>query len=349
MKISNIKIQMFQQRSFCTIAFIILNLSIVTWALYAEGSKIAIESSVDRSKITIGDLIKYTVTVTRDESVKVQLPGLAENLGGFEIRDYHVYEPQKQDGKLIDKVEYTISTFDIGEFEIPPLTIFYTLPGDTTRQALRTEPIKIVVESVKPSEAGDIKDIKPQVEVPRNWRRIILFASAGVLVVLLILGVIYYLKKRRAGEPLFPAKPEILRPPHEVAFEELEQLKNSDLLQKGEIKLYYIRISDIIRRYIEGRYQIPAIEMTTTDLLQNMHQAEIDEGHIQLVQQFLELCDLVKFAKYIPTDEENVAILQQAYTIVDQTKWVEEAEPVAESAEAVMENGGSSPEEAQEI
>ena len=340
---------MFQQRSFCTNVALVLLLGIVASRLYAEDSKVAIESSVDRSKITIGDLIKYTVTVTRDEDVMVQLPGLAKNLGGFEIRDYQVHEPQKHDGKLIDKVEYLISTFDTGEFEIPPLTIFYTIPGDTTRQALCTEPIKIVVESVKPSEAGDIKDIKPQVEVPRNWRRIVFLASAGLLVVLLIVAVSYYIKKRRAGESLFPAKIEIPRPPHEIAYEELEQLKNSDLLENGEIKLYYIRVSEIVRRYIEGRYQIVAIEMTTAELMENIRQADIDAELIQLLEEFLDLCDLVKFAKYVPTGEEDVAILQQAYTIVDRTKWIEEveveptaeAETVVESDEALIENDSS--------
>src|SRR4030042_871365 len=109
-------------------------------------------SEVDKSRITIGDLILYTVTVTHDEWVKPELPGLAANLGGFEIRDYNVHEPEKLKGLVVSTVDYTISTFLTGEFEIPPLTIAYTTTADTTRYFLSTEPIKITVESMKPSE-----------------------------------------------------------------------------------------------------------------------------------------------------------------------------------------------------
>jgi len=295
-------------------------LSLIVTTLLAQGGHISVESKVDKDRITIGDLIKYTVSVTRDKDLKVEMPGLGANLGAFEIRDYNVFDPQEIDGKIVEKVEYTISTFETGEFEIPPLTIRYAVPGDTTRREIKTEKIKIFVESLKPSEAGDIKDIKGPVDLKRDLRGLIYILSAAVAAVLIGLFVFYYIKKRKSGEGLIPKKIEPPRPAHEVAYEELEKLKNSDLLERGLIKEFYIELSDIIRRYIEGRYFITAMELTTTELIEKLQTANLDQFDIDLIGEFLDLCDLVKFAKYIPSDEENGKALEQAYQIVDRTK-----------------------------
>jgi len=312
---------------------------------FSGKGKVSIESSVDRSRITIGDLITYTVKITRDPDVKVELPGLAANLGQFEIRDYKVHEPRKEKGKIIDQFDYIISTFDIGEFEIPPLSIFYTLPGDTIRQELKTQAIKIVVESLKPSEEGDIRDIKDPLELPRDWGPIIWAAAISLGVLAAGFGVFYYLR-RRARRVLAPEKVEPPRPPHEVAYEALEQLRQSDLLARGEIKLFYIHISEIIRRYVEGRYGIDAMEMTTTELLERLRQDTMPEEHVLLVQEFLEACDLVKFAKYIPTEEENERALSLAFEIVDRTKPMPVEETLSEQrVHSATEVTAESPEE----
>ena len=84
-----------------------------------------------------------------------------ENLGGFEIRDYNQYQPRSEKEKIVHQVDYIISTFDVGDFDIPPVEIGYKIQPDTVEKILKTENIKIVVESVKPSEDGDIRDIKP--------------------------------------------------------------------------------------------------------------------------------------------------------------------------------------------
>ena len=105
----------------------------------AQEPQISISSKVDKSLIHIGDLIRYTIIVTHDRDVRVEMPGLGTNLGGFEIRDYDVEESRKQDGLIVSEVNYKISTFFTGEFEIPPLTVLYYTKGDSTVKALSTE------------------------------------------------------------------------------------------------------------------------------------------------------------------------------------------------------------------
>jgi len=310
---------------------------------FGQPGSISLESKVDRAKITIGDRIIYTILITRDEQVTVELPEFGANLGAFEILDYNDPEPQKLNGNIVQTRQYTVSTFDIGEYEIPPVTIRYSTTGDTTWKELSTEKIKIEVESLKPSEAGDIRDIKPPLELKRDYKNLIRMAIVIVCLLLIALLIYYFIKRRRAGKSLLPLRTKPPRPAHEVALEELDKLVQSDLLKKGKVKQFYIIISEIIRRYIEGRYKLIAIEMTTTQLIQNMQVENIEPSIIDIVAEFLHRCDFVKFAKYIPRDEENEDNIQQAYEIVHRTKIVfetivpEEKAPESVSQENALE------------
>lgn len=296
---------------------------IFLWQIaYTGDNSISIDSRVDKSKITIGDLITYTVEVTRSPEIKLKSPELAANLGAFEIRDYSVQEPKSEGGQIVDRVDYVISTFDVGEFEIPPLVYYYFFPGDTTRHELKTEEIRVVVESLKPSESGDIRDIKSPLALPKDYRKLIIWSSLAVALLVLLAISIYVWRRHKAGKGILPTKVEPPRPAHEIALEALEALQAGSLLADGEIKEYYVRMSDIIRRYIEGRYFIVALELTTFELIKDLRTADVDPQHVDLFQNFLDFCDLVKFAKLIPTASEHESILQQAFTVVENTKLV---------------------------
>ena len=316
----------------------LIALGVVFGFLWADEPQISLSSGVDKSRITIGDLITYTVEVTHDKNVKVEMPGMGANLGGFEIRDYRVHEPKIKGDKQISRWDYVISTFFTGEFEIPPLTITYTTPGDSTAKTLTTDKITIVVESVKPSEAGDIRDIKPPVEIPSNlWQQVRWFVVCGGLIGLAILGYVFY-RRWKAGKGLL-LRETPPRPPHEVALERLDILKDSDLLEKGEIKPFYSELSEIIRQYIEGRYYMVAMEMTTTEIRNGLLAAEVSKEEHGIFETILDRSDLVKFAKRIPSAEENEEVLDLAYEIIHRTKVILE-EAMVENSEGTLEEKG---------
>lgn len=337
--------------------WIIFNLIILTIFLFglsktelnAANGKISLEARVDKNKIKIGDLIQYSIIVARDENVNVEMPDLGANLGAFEIRNYNDLDPEKENGEIIQRREYTISTYDVGDYEIPPVTVRYSVGKDTVWKELTTETIKITVESLKPSEAGDIRDIKPPLEIELDWMRIMRFVVAGLIIVLIGILIFFYFKRRKEGKSLLPHREKPKRPPHEIALEELEQLLQEQLLEKGEIKQFYIRISEIIRRYVEGRFFIVAIEMTTAQLIDTMIEAEVEKEDVQLVEDFLMQCDLVKFAKYIPTSEEHQKVIDQAFEIVNKTKIIIEPETaVVEDVESKKEEQAETVEMAEE-
>ena len=308
---------------------------ILSGNLWSANDKISLEARVDKNKIKIGDLIHYSIIVARDENVNVAMPNLGANLGAFEIRDYNDPEPVNQNGEIIQRREYVISTYDIGNYEIPPVTVRFSIGEDSTWQELTTEKIKITVESVKPSEASDIRDIKSPLEIERDWMRIIRFVAAGLILVLIAILIFIYIKRRKAGKSFIPHREKPKRPPHEIALDELDQLLHEELLEKGAIKQFYIRISEIIRHYIEGRFFINAIEMTTTQLIDTMNETEIEDEHVRQVEDFLLQCDLVKFAKYIPTPSEHQEAIDRAYRIVNQTKIIIEPESESVAVEQV--------------
>jgi hypothetical protein len=306
-----------QKKIFCLIVSCLLS-SI----LLAKESPITISSSVDKSRITIGDLFTYTVSVTHDKDIDIEMPGLGVNLGQFEIRDYEVYDPKKEKQKVISKVDYILSTFFTGDFEIPPLTIKYKTLKDTVFNTLSTEKINIIVESVKASEKGDIIDIKSPLLIPKNlWYLLRWFVLGGGILFICFLAILIY-KRKKAGKGLLPVKEIPPRPPHEIALEALDKLKTSDLLTLGEVKQFYIEISEIIRQYIGGRYFVVAMEMTTTDVLLGLKTSNINNDEFELFKIFLNRCDLVKFAKYIPLNEEHQEIIELAYTTINKTKVV---------------------------
>jgi len=319
------------------LAFAILS---VGSSVFAQIGNISIENKVDVAKVKIGDLITYSLTVTHDDTVEVRLPGRAfvvvDSAGhilpddALNISDYKIHEPEEVAGKIVEGVDYVFSPFLVGKFTVASLTVLFKMPKDTAYYQINAEPIQIEVQSMKPSETGDIRDIKPQWEIERDlwllWRPILI----GIGVILLIVAAIIFYKRWRAGKALLPILEKPKRPAHEIALEALDQLLKSDLLARGEIKAFYSELSDIIRRYIEGCYFVVALEMTTMQLISNLKRVGVNPEIIDLIREFLMASDMVKFAKYLPEEAETQAEIQRAYAIINRTKISTEPEPEAQ-------------------
>jgi hypothetical protein len=309
----------FSCKRLCTFLFSFFFLPFTSPIWPQSASPVSVESRVDKAEITIGDTVRYSVRLSRDPKAQVRWPSLGANLGVFEIRDYDKPDPHKEKDRVLEEISYTISTFDTGRFVIPPLAIDYRVPPDTAWQMLHTESLQIHVRSILPSEAGDIRDVKAPWELPRDWRRIILYTAIGVAVVLLaIAGYLWW--RKRQGKSILPQRVEPPRPAHELALEELRQLRGSDLLERGEIKLFYSLLSEIMRRYFEGRYPIMALEMTTAELNRELRNVEPNSNACADMQELLEICDLAKFAKFLPAAGDAGRLPDLAESFVETTK-----------------------------
>jgi hypothetical protein len=135
----------------------------------------------------------------------------------------------------------------------------------------------------------------------------------------LIWGLVWYLKKRRrqAEEITAPAIPP--RPAHEVALEALDRLRDQQLYQAGRLKEYYSILTEILRRYIEARWEIPAMESTSFQLLRDVEPKIGDANLRLLLENLLSDADLAKFAKNQPDEVTCQRDLEKGYILVQKT------------------------------
>jgi len=303
------------KRILTTLVLLYLQLS----AAMTDRPMIEVNSFVDSSLITIGDLITYTITIDYADSLAIEKPGEGVHLGQFEIKDYTIHDPVQNDNRIFQKYEYVISVYDTGRFVIPPFPIAYFPKDSISRyQLMEASAIPIYVKSVIADEERELRDIKKPLEIPFNY----LFVGSLVAIGLLLLVIVYlaykfYKKRKEKGYLIKTQQP--LMPAHEVALASIAALLAEHLLEKREIKTFYSRLSEILRRYIENRYYVLALEETSAEILAEMKTQDLSKDSHDLLQDFLELSDFVKFAKYIPAESENVRYIDIAKQFITST------------------------------
>lgn len=303
-------------------------------ALNASNSLIRVKAGVDKAVITIGDRITYTLTIEHAPGVRVEQPGPGANLGQFEIKDFKIYDPVKTDSLVSQRFEYQISVFDTGKFVIPPFPVAFA-PSDTARkfQIIRSEAIPIAVKSVLSAEDHEIHDIKPPQGVPFPYRTYALYGGLLLGLIALLTGVYFYLRSRRRGVPFL--RKTSIRPAHEIALEALAALKSDweTRFDAGEFKALYTDLTDILRRYLENRFFIPALEATTNEILTALDELDLPQTVREQIGSVLSAADLVKFAKHIPEKSDFPAAVARAEAVIDATRLDLEAVPAEEPAE----------------
>jgi hypothetical protein len=277
-----------------------------------------IVTQVDRNEILIGDEFNLTVTFTRDPQIEILEKGRTFDLGQFEIKDIQPLENTiLEDGRVEETTIYKLSTYFTGEFEIPPLDIrFQTQDGRVG--AYQTSPIQIHVRSLTPEESEnlDIRDIKEPVVIAGNSRWWIIVVVIALLFA--IAALVYWLKNRKQ-ETAVPSEPPL--PPHIVAYRALDDLrKRTDLIEEQRYKDFSTLLSEIIRMYIVGRWEIDALDLTSFEIIQRLRQQSLSTDLEPLFVVFFEGCDMIKFAKHQPTNEEIDTYIHNAVRIVDETK-----------------------------
>jgi hypothetical protein len=218
---------------------------------------------------------------------------------------------------------YTITSFDAGTYTMPPFSI------GTIGGVLKTNEVTLQVETVKVDTTKGIYDIKQPLAVTYtfwdwlrdNW----LWVAISLLGVALIAGLIWYYRKRPEKEVVIEAaKPGI--PAHTLAVSKLKELREKKSWQQGEVKQYYIELSDILREYIEKRYMIKTHEKTTDEIFAGLKYIDIAKENKNILRQILTLSDLVKFAKEKPLPVENEECMDNAVIFVLETQGAVPAE-----------------------
>lgn len=209
-----------------------------------------------------------------------------------------------------------LTSFDTGHWAIPPFT--FVVSGSPQE----TSPLLIEVRNVALDDPKVQRPAKTIYEVPFSigyWIRahlVELLAGLGALV--LIIAGLFYLTRKRKTVPA-PVVEAPMEPVHLRTLRSLRELDASRLWQQGEHKAYHSRITDLLRSYIEERYQVPAMESSTDELLQELGVSPMNNEQRTHLENMLRLADLVKFAKAKPTPAENEQMMAGAIRFVEAT------------------------------
>jgi hypothetical protein len=275
-----------------------------------------IGSEVDTTVVTVGDRLTLEVAVVHAAEARVLWPD-SLSLAPFEVLEATALPPVSMEGGVRSGVIFTLTAFELGELEIPSFEVEVLTP-ERESTILATHRFGIRVTSVGLDEGGDIRDVKGPMGIPLSPAGILLLALGAVLAA----GVAYAVYRRinRRGSGPLDAGPTIpRRPAHEIALEALARLEASPLLERGEIKEFHIQGSEILRVYLEGRFNLPALEMTTADVTAGLEPAGLDPSLLDGFGSFLHQCDMVKFAKNRPPVEASLAVLSLGRHLVEET------------------------------
>jgi hypothetical protein len=291
-------------------------LSMLYFSSMASAQVMIVSARLDTTRAMIGDQLKLHIRVEKPLRTRVTFPMLHDTLAGkIEIvKKWPVDSVLNQPGRLILSQDLLLTVFDTGFFEIPSLPFAFN--DGQIKDTLRTQPVSFEILSLPVDTT--IRDIRANMRAPINAAELMPYALALIVLVLVIYLVVYWIRKRRRVETKVPA--EVLNEPADViALRELELLREDKPWDRKQIKPYYIRLTEILRIYIERRYGITALEQTTDEILADLKKSTVPDSSLERLSPILKLADLVKFAKVIPDQEENISQLDEAVEFVRET------------------------------
>jgi hypothetical protein len=271
---------------------------------------------VDKSAVTIGEKVTYTLEIDADNDLKIEFPSYVTGLGGFMVKDFGKDEKKIGRNRTRQRQWYLLDTYTTGSYLIPQQQVRVELP-DGRRETLKSPEIFVEVKSLIGEEGEDVglRDIKKPLTVKEDAPVVLI--TAILLIILVAVGAILwrlYLKKMafRKKEPALS--------PDEIAFRELERIESLGLLEKSKIKEYYYLVSLALRRYLENRFSLKAPEQTTEEFLESIVNSDKLEGrHVNILKEYLNHCDLVKYAKFDPGKAQARALAGMTRRFIDET------------------------------
>jgi len=289
---------------------------------------IHVKAEVDKAFLTIGDPVSYTVTIEHTPDIQILSNIPAPDSDILEIKKVEDIQ-EKRKKKVITGRKFILTSYRLGEFILDPITIKYRKEGQPEK-SIQTNKLYLTVKSVAGGETQeDIRDVKSVVPYKLRLRKLL----GSLLVLGLLLAGFFLYRALRKKKNVFQPMPPPLTP-EEEALLHLGELFESDLLKRGLIKWYYLRLSEILRIYFEKHYKILAVELTTGEILHALRPLHLETGLSQKIQYVLEASDLAKFAKWIPTAAETLQINKKAEEIIKESAPIPEP-PVAEVSHAV--------------
>lgn len=317
-------------------------------AVLPARANVSVTAKLDSVNLLMGNISMLHLEVVQDKGVKGEFPmfkNVDPNIGyvgvcgdSIELRtSVKADTVEVGSGRIQINCQVPVQAFDSGFYRLPP--IVYVAGGDTARSnvvSLNVLPVKVTADDpiaglapVADPEGAKFTDFVPDWMVDYWW----IIALAVLAVAIAIWAVMRYKKEGT----VLKHKPQPT--PYEVAIKALRELKTKNLWEQGLEKEYFTRLTDILRRYLDRRFGINAMEMTSREIIEHLYDSDVKDKR-DYVRQILNVADFVKFAKVRPLPADNIAAYENAVRFVEETK-PQVAEPAP--GEAVAYQAGQNP------
>ncbi|MEI6884738.1 MAG: hypothetical protein WCO02_09630 [Bacteroidota bacterium] len=300
---------------------------------------VSVSAKFDTAAMLIGDHVGLRLQFNGPAGVRVEWPVFNDTILGNIIiigrsKIDSSFTPDKK--TLTLKQELNITCFDSGFYTLPQIPFRYRLLPDTSVKTTSTGLSMLMVHTLKVDTTIAIKPIKGPIGIPLTFREILPYLLIGLAVIAIVLALVWYLKKRKKNEPLITLRPKVRLQPYEKALQGLEKLRVKKLWQEGHVKEYHSELTDILRNYIEEGFNIPALESTTYEIMEQMKARQgFSKQVLEKVNHLLQTADMVKFAKSIPLPQENDAALKTGIEFINDTARPVAAVPLEETVKQI--------------
>lgn len=303
---------------------VLLLLLLAGYTSFAQDEKVG--ARIDAAQITVGDQARLFVEAQHNPATsKLQWAAIPDTFNGLEIAEKGKIDTIKNGNLVTYKQRLLITGFDSG-MHVVPRFIFTVLPNSGTPQTLQTDSFPILVQPVAVDTTKPFKGIKDIVGVESSWKDYIGYIIGGILLAVLIAVVIVYLRKRKQPAPApIPEGPK--ETPNEKAIRLLNELEQQKLWENNNPKEYHTQLVDILRIYMEERFGVNVMELTSDEILHKVALHKEMTSHRMLLSNIFYTADLAKFAKAQPTPQEHMAAMDYAKQFIMATKPVVVVEP----------------------
>lgn len=284
-----------------------------------------VTASLDTTATSVGGRLHLRLDVDAAEGWVVEPPATAAELGVFRVRSI---EPGVAAGGR-HTFTLTLVPTEAGEVEVPPVTMRARRGGEEPVE-IASSPVRVHVasnlgaaeapsDSAGASAEAKLADLKPAIVPPRDWRPVWIAAVAAVLAFAAAYALLRRLRRRPVREVVSLPPPLPARPAWEIALEELDRIAAERLVDRGELRRQYEEVTEALRRYLENRWGVPALESTTDDVRRLLESAPVPPSFASRVTALLSEADLVKFAKARPEPHAARACETRARELVVET------------------------------
>jgi len=305
----------------------------IMWQATLYAQQPHVEVHTDSAQILIGSQFHLYLDVSLPTAYRLQGYALPDSFNHIEIINRAPADTVSTGGLWHYHQVLTLTSFDSGRWLIPafPVVLASSRPDDTTHVILQTDSLWIAVQTVPVDTSQPFKPIKDIRRVKLTWLDILPDVLLGIALLLIVWAIVYVLRRRkRKPQPAVIQQP--LQPPYEEAMAQLKQWQTEQAWTKMHMKEYFTRLTDVLRRYVERAFEIPAMEITSGELLEHIDQHPLLRVHRTIWDEILSEADRVKFARWSSSADMAAHCLDKAIEVVEAVHQAQQAQARSEQA-----------------